>query len=183
MAELIEKSPCEGLLPVTHGDVTLSEMEMTCLSSLAPFKGQGVALSDALKEAHGMALPAVNRATGKEGARALWFGQGQVMLIGPEPASSLADHAAMTDQSDAWAMVRLQGDGAEDVLARLVPVDLRPAVFKRGHSLRTELQHMMVSITKTGDSTFLILAFRSMAHTLVHDLETAMRGVAARGPA
>lgn len=181
MADLIAKSPCEGLLPVTHGDVTLSEVGMTTLTSLSPFKGQDKALSDALKKAHGMALPAVNRATGKEGARAVWFGQGQVMLIGPSPASSLSAHGALTDQSDAWAIVRLEGAGAEDVLARLVPLDLRRGSFKRGHTVRSQLQHMMVSITRTGDNAFLILAFRSMAGTLVHDLETAMRGVAARG--
>lgn len=181
MADLIAKSPCEGVLPVTHGSVTLSEVEMTTLTSLAPFKGQDKALSDALKEAHGMALPAVNRASGKEGARTVWFGQGQAMLIGPQPDTSLAKHCAMTDQSDAWAMVRLEGEGAEDVLARLVPLDLRRAYFKRGHSARSQLQHMMVSITRTGDNAFLILAFRSMAKTLVHDLETAMQGVAARG--
>ncbi len=181
MADLMAKSPCDGLLPVSHGDVTLSEVAMTPLTSLAAFKGQDKALSAALKKAHGMAVPGVNRATGKEGARAVWFGQGQVMLIGPEPASALAKHAAMTDQSDAWALVRLEGAKAEEVLARLVPVDLRQSAFKRGHSTRTQLQHMMVSITRTGDTAFLIMAFRSMAKTLVHDLETAMQGVAARG--
>ncbi len=92
----------------------------------------------------------------------------------------MAAHAALTDQSDAWAMVRLEGAAAEDVLARLVPVDLRQSVFKRGHTARTMLQHMAVSITRISGEAFLILAFRSMAGTLVHDLETAMKGVAAR---
>lgn len=183
MADLIAKSPCGGLLPVSHGTVTLSEMDMPQLTSLAPFKGQDKALSETLKEAHGMALPAINRATGKEGARAVWFGQGQVMLVGPAPAASLAALGAVTDQSDAWTVVRLEGEAAEDVLARLVPIDLRRAQFKRGHTARTQLQHMMVSITRTGDNAFQIMAFRSMAATLVHDLETAMRGVAARATA
>lgn len=183
MADLIAKSPCEGLLPLTHGDAALSEVAMTNLTSLAPFRGQEAALSDALKDAHGMALPAANRATGKEGARAIWFGRGQVMLVGPEPDGALGSLSAVTDQSDAWAMVRLEGESAEDVLARLVPLDLRRAVFKRGHTARSQLQHMMVSVTRVGDNAFLILAFRSMAKTLVHELETAMRGVAARGAA
>ncbi|SHJ39844.1 sarcosine oxidase subunit gamma [Shimia gijangensis] len=180
MVDLMAKSPCDGLLPVEHGGVSLSEIDMTVLTSVSPYKGQDKALSAALKEAHGMAFPGINRATGKEGARAIWFGQGQAMLIGPDPASSLCVHAAVTDQSDAWVLVRLEGGRAEDVLARLVPVDLRQAAFKRGHTARTQLQHMMISVTRTGDSSFLIMAFRSMAKTLVHDLETAMRGVAAR---
>lgn len=181
MVDLMEKSPCDGLLPVQHGGVTLSEVEMTRMTSLAPFKGQDKSLSVALKKAHGMALPGVNRATGKDGARAIWFGQAQVMLIGPDADASLAAYGAMTDQSDAWALVRLEGVGSEDVLARLVPVDVRQSTFKRGHTARTQLQHLMISLTRTGDNAFLIMAFRAMAKTLVHDLETAMQGVAARG--
>ncbi|WP_270728506.1 sarcosine oxidase subunit gamma [Shimia sp. Alg240-R146] len=181
MADLIAETPCAGLLPVKAGGVTLSEVDAGAMTSLAPFKGQEKALSGALKAAHGMTFPAANRATGKGGARAIWFGQGQAMLIGPECDAALGSLAAITDQSDAWAVVRLDGAGAEDVLARLAPVDLRVAAFKRGHTARTMMQHLMVSITRVGDNAFQIMAFRSMAVTLVHELETAMKGVAARG--
>ncbi len=181
MAELIAKSPCEGLLPLTIGGVTVSEVCPDALTSLSAHRGQEKALSAALKQAHGMAAPAVNRATGKEGARAVWFGQGQVMLIGPKPEwDALAAHAALTDQSDAWAVVRIEGAQGADILARLVPVDLRKGTFKRGHTARTELQHMMVSITRVSETAVMILCFRSMAATLVHDLKSAMQGVAAR---
>jgi len=37
----------------------------------------------------------------------------------------------------------------------------------------------MASLTKTGENAFQIMVFRSMAETLVHDLKTAMEGVAA----
>jgi sarcosine oxidase subunit gamma len=40
---------------------------------------------------------------------------------------------------------------------------------------------MNVSITRIDATTFEIMAMRSMAQTLVHELEQAMRGVAARG--
>ncbi|MGX9349779.1 sarcosine oxidase subunit gamma [Shimia sp. W99] len=180
MAELLAKSPCEGLLPKEVDGLTLSEATRATMTSLSPYRGQEAALSDVLKTEHGMALPRPNRSAGKEGARAVWFGQRQVMLIGPDPALSLADHAALTDQSDAWAVVLLEGEGAEDVLARLVPLDLRREHFKKGHTARSQLQHMMVSITRVGDARFQIMAFRSMAKTLVHELEIAMIGVAAR---
>lgn len=181
MAELIARTPCAGLLPLKIGGVDLTEEDPGAMTSLEPFRGQEAALSDALKAAHGMAWPAPNRATGKAGARAVWFGRGQALLIGPEPDTALARHAALTDQSDAWAVMRLEGAQAEDVLARLVPVDLRAASFKRGHTARTELAHMMASVTRIGESAFQIMVFRSMAQTLVHDLKTAMEAVAARG--
>ena len=180
MVELVAKSPCAGMASIEFGAARLSEVEMTCLTSLSPRRGQESAFAQVLKAAHGMAFPAPNRATGKEGARVVWFGKGQVMLIGPEPDAGLLAHAAMTDQSDAWAMVRLEGEAAEDVLARLVPIDLRQSVFRRGHAARTMLGHMNVSITRVSDAAFLILGFRSMVGTLVHEIETAMKGVAVR---
>jgi methylglutamate dehydrogenase subunit D len=181
VAELTAKTPCDGLLPLTIGVTALNEVDPGTMTSLAPYKGQEAKLSAALKATHGMAYPAANRATGKSTARAIWFGRDQAMLVGPKPDTSLSAHAAVVDQSDAWAVVRLQGAGAEDVLARLVPVDLRAAQFKRGHTVRSQLQHMNVSITRIAADAFQIMAFRSMAQTLVHDLKTAMEGVAARG--
>ncbi|KUP92073.1 sarcosine oxidase subunit gamma [Tritonibacter horizontis] len=181
LKDLTATSPCAGLLPVTIGGLTLSEAVQLPMTLMAPFKGQEAALSHALEAAHGMSFPAPNRATGKAGARAVWFGRAQALLIGPVPDPALAAHAALTDLSDGWAVVRLEGERAEDVLARLVPVDVRIRVFKRGHTARTELKHMMASVTRVGTKSFQIMVFRSFAATLVHDLKTAMEGLAARG--
>lgn len=175
------KTPCEGLLPVEIGTVRMSEIAPGQITSLAPFRGQGEALSETLKTAHGMAWPAPGRSTGREGARCVWFGREQAMLLGPAPDVGLARYAALTDQSDAWAVVRIEGPLVEAVLARLVPIDLRSVAFKRGHTARTLLQHMSVSITRISENAFQIMAFRSMAGTLVHDLSAAMTAVAARG--
>ena len=180
MDKLVAKSPCEGLLPLAVGAATLSEEEPGSIHSVSPFKGKRKIVSDALKAAHGMVYPSANRATGKGGARAVWFGPAHAMLMGPTPDAALSQNAAIVDQSDAWAVVRLQGDGVEDVLARLVPVDLSGAQFKRGHTARTLLFHMSASITRVGENVFQIMVFRSMAETLVHDLKRAMEGVASR---
>ncbi|MGI9367797.1 MAG: sarcosine oxidase subunit gamma [Ruegeria sp.] len=181
MDKLIAKSPCADLLPLTVGSVTLSEEDAGAITSIAPFKGRQKALSDAMKSAHGMTYPAANRATGKSGARAVWFGHSQAMLMGPMPDASLSEFAAVVDQSDAWAVVRLEGDGAEEFLARLVPVDVRGPHFRRGHTARSLLFHMTASITRVGEKSFQIMVFRSMAKSLVHDLKRAMEGVGARG--
>ncbi len=181
MAELLSKTLCEGLLPLEIGDLRLSEVVPGQITSIAPFLGQAKALSAALKDAHGMAWPAAGRSTGRDGARCIWTGKDQSMLIGPVPNTGLARFAAFTDQSDAWAVVRIEGPLVEAVLARLMPIDLRAGVFKRGHAAQTLLQHMTVSVTRISENAFQIMAFRSMAGTLVHDLSTAMLAVAARG--
>lgn len=177
MAELIAKTPLDDMAPLTIGACTATEVDLGTLTSIAPYAG--TKMSEPFKAAHGMAWPAPNRATGKDGARAIWFGRDMVLLAGPEPSAKLAKYAALTDQSDAWAAVTLAGETAEEVLARLVPIDLSVVAFKRGHSARTQIQHMTGSITRIGNDTFLLMVFRSMAGTLLHDLQRAMASVAA----
>ncbi|WP_457647462.1 sarcosine oxidase subunit gamma [Profundibacter sp.] len=180
MVELVEKSAFEGLLPVTVGTCRIFAVPSDVMHLISPYKGQQKALSEAMKSAHGMAFPAAGRATGKEGARLVWFGLDQAMLIGPAPDARLSEFAAVVDQSDGWAVLRLQGTQAEDVLARLVPVDMRAVHFKRGQTIRTQVQHLHVSITRVGAEVFQIMVMRSMAKTLVDELQSAMRLVAAR---
>lgn len=179
MAELRVTSPCEGLLPLSIGNMSVTEEDLGQLTLISPYKDGD--LTAPFKDAHGIAWPAPNRATGKAGARAIWFGRSQVLLAGPQPVSDLADQAALVDQSDGWACVRLEGASARDVLARLVPIDVRPGVFKRGHTARTQIMHMHGSVTRIGETTYLLMVFRSMARTLVHDVKSTMEAVAARG--
>jgi sarcosine oxidase subunit gamma len=113
-------------------------------------------------------------------ARALWFGREMALLIGPAPDESLAAHAALTDQTDAWAVVHLEGRQAAEVLARLCPLDLREAVFAPGHTARSDVAHMAGSVSRLGPQTWQIMVFRSMATTLVHEVEIVMARVAAR---
>ena len=181
VVDLKPKTPLDNMVPLTIGTVTFAEIDAGSLTTVSPFLGQAGNLSDALKSVHGMTLPGPNRATGKDGARVIWFGRDQALLIGPPPHHTLAKHAALTDQTDAWATTTLTGAQATDVLARLTPLDLRDAHFKRGHTARSDLMHMNASITRLGTDTFMIMVFRSMAQTLLHDIQTAMEGVAARG--
>ena len=180
MGELKARAPLAGLLPLTIGEATLEEVETGHMTSLAPF-GDASDFSGVLEKAHGMAMPKPNRATGKDGARCIWFGRGEVLLVGPAPDKALGEHAAVVDLSDGWACAALSGAASVDVLARLVPVDLRSTTFKRGHTARTQVMHMSASITRIGADRFHILVFRSMGSTLVHDMKQAMAAVASRG--
>ncbi|WP_372893448.1 sarcosine oxidase subunit gamma [Rhodosalinus sp.] len=180
MAELTARTPCAGLLPRRAGAMRLEEVEPGRITSLMPGPGQAGALDAALRAAHGVGWPAPGAAHLSETASMIWTGMDQAMLIGPAPDPSLAAQAALTDQSDAWAVVELSGDAGPEALARLVPVDLRAHVFAEGATARTLLGHMSVSITRTGPERLRIMAFRSMAGTLVHEVHEAMESVAAR---
>lgn len=180
MVKLVAKSPCEGILPFEINGLNLTELARGRITSVAPYAGQEAAASGALKSLIGAELPAPNRSTGREGARVVWTGAGQAMVIGTAVDPSLAQHAALTDQSDAWVTFRLQGQGVENVLARLTPLDLNPGVFKKGHAARSQLGHMNAVFLKVAADAFEIMIFRSMARTAVHEIETTMRAVAAR---
>lgn len=177
MANLIALTACDGLLPVTIGGVSLTEVAPDRLMSVAPFAGQQQAVVARLQSQIGLGLPPANRSVGQDGVTVQWFGHG-VWLVWADV--SLDGVAAVTDQTDAWAVVAMTGAGGVDVLARLVPIDLRPAQFKIGHTARTLLGHISVAITRKGADAFEIMVMRSMAGTLVHELSVAMQGVATR---
>lgn len=180
MVNLVSKSPVDGLVPLKINGLSLTEIVPEQVTSVAPYAGQESAASEALTALIGAGIPAPNRSTGRDGARVVWTGAGQAMVIGPVVDPSLAQHAALTDQSDAWVTFKLQGQGVEDVLARLTPLDLNPGVFKTGHAARSQLGHMNAVFLKVAADAFEIMIFRSMARTAVHEVEIAMKAVAAR---
>ncbi|EDQ03724.1 hypothetical protein DSM14862_02194 [Sulfitobacter indolifex] len=178
MVELKAQSPFADLLPLKVGSMTVEERDLGRLTVLGGF-ASAAGLSETLEAAHGVTLPKPLQSTQKDNTRCLWFCQNEVLLVGPAPDETLANHAALVDVSDGWAAAELQGPGAEDVLARLVPVDLRSATFKPGQTLRSQLREITASITRT-DAGFLLLVYRSMAGTLVQELRRAMEAVASR---
>ncbi len=180
VVSLIAKTPLAGHLPVTVGTCTLAEVMLGPVTSLSPYRGREQALSDALMAAHGVAFPAPNRVAQGDGLRLVWSGRAQAFLTGAAPGAGLGDHAALTDQSDGWAGLHLSGTGAEAVLARLVPVDLRAPAFDVGHCARTQVQHINALIIRTGEQAFEIMVMRSFGQTAVHEITEAMRGVNAR---
>ena len=167
-----------GRAALTLAGVTLAEADLGQITSVAPFMGQDKALAGALK-ALGLSFPAPNQVSSKGDVRLVWTGRDQAFLIGAAP-QGLNGLAALTDQSDGWAALRLDGPGAGDVLARLYPLDLRAAAFPVGRVARAPLNHMSSILMRPGPQSFEMLVFRSMARTAWHEAEVAMRALAAR---
>ena len=179
MIKLLPKTAAAGLTPIKISNTKIIELDKLALTSISAYKGKPKKLSEQLKKSHGMALPHNGRATGREGARALWFGR-HTLLVGPKCDEKLTKFAILTDQSDAWVVLRMSGDLIEDVLMRLSPVDVRFKTFRTGVVLRTGLQHVNVTLHRIGANTIDVYGFRSMAKTLCHDLTQALATVAAR---
>ncbi len=177
MVKLTAKSAAHGLLPLTIGTVQVTEVADLTLTAIAPYKGKAAQAAQALTSAHGLDWPQPKRATGN-GPHAIWFGHQHILLTGAQPDPGLAKSCAVTDQTDAWVVVDVAGQGARDVLSRLTPADMRDGAFALLDTARTEIQHMQGAITRMDPDRYRVMVFRSMARTLVHDLQTAMESVA-----
>jgi len=171
VASLIAKPPLTG--EAAYAGLRLRPADPGRITSVAPFVGQEANVAKALK---GLGFPAPNRFTKNGAARLVWTGRGQAFLIGAEPAG-LAGIAALTDQSDGWACLSLTGPAAAECLMRLIPINL--TALQPGHAARAPLGHMQ-SVIMRGDDGFDLLVFRSMARTAWHEIETAMKALAAR---
>ena len=175
MGDLAARSAGAGQFPIEAGGARAAEIAPGGLWSVMPFRGRTEAVGRALP----CGWPEAGRVVEAGGLRAIWFGREAAMVSGARP-EGLDGLAAVADQSDAWVAVRLDGPAAGEVLARLVPIDLRERAFPEGAAARTQLGHMSVSILRAAGGGFEIRAFRSMAGTLAHELGRAMRAVAAR---
>jgi heterotetrameric sarcosine oxidase gamma subunit len=173
---LIAKSPLAGRFPVSHGGLALSEVPIDRMTSIAPLKGKATAVAKVLKAA-GLAFPAPNTWEGTADRMVVWTARQQAFVIGPLP-EGLAPLAALTDQSDGWARLRLEGAGAAEALMRLVPLDLRRAAT--GWAARAPLNHMQSVLICPAPGVFDVLVFRSMAVTAWAEIEEAMQSLAAR---
>ena len=177
MPELIAK-PALGRTALTRAGMMLAEVEPGRLTSVAPYPGQGAAVSAVLAPL-GLAFPGPNESLSSGAARILWTGREQAFLIGAEPPAGLNALAALTDQSDGWACLVLTGTGADQALMRLVPADLRPAAFPVGRCIRAPLNHMNTILTRT-EAGFEVFVFRSMARPAWHEIEEVMAVLEAR---
>lgn len=177
MPELIAKSPLSGVWPVAHGGLRLSEHLLGQVTSIAPLPGQEKAVAKALKPL-GLTFPAPSTFVSAGDGSLVWTARNQAFLIGIAPPDVAG--AALTDQSGGWAALRLEGVAASDALMRLYPLDLRLQSFGVGHAARAPLNHMQSILMRTAPYAFDILVFRSMARTAWHEVEAAMKTLAAR---
>lgn len=72
-------------------------------------------------------------------------------------------HALAVNVSDARASFRIRGPHARDVLAKLCPVDLDPAVFTQGRFRRTRMAQVPAALWLCADDAFQVICFRSQA--------------------
>lgn len=95
------------------------------------------------------------------------------------PLPALHDDAYVTDQSDSWAGLVIEGPSALSALERICPIDLHPDVFKVGQVTRTSMEHLAVIILRESDERYLLLSPSSSAYSFLHAVETSLQNIQA----
>ena len=166
MAKLIATGPFDGRLPLEGRGVVVEAADFEPMTLVIAARGTAPKVS-------GLTFPEPGEVRSSGTKRLIWMGPGQALLCGAEAPK--AEPLVTMDHSDAWAVARVSGDAGPDVLSRLVPLDLRVTVFPVGSTARTLIGHMTGSVIRIDEITLDLIVMRSMAGTLVHDLERALR--------
>ncbi len=180
MVRLVATDPFDGALPARVGGVELTASPVEGAVLIAPHRGAEAKVGAILQKSRGLPFPGPGETARAGAARILWAGPDRALLIGADLPEGVTEHAAVTDQGDGIAALTIAGPRVEAVLARLVPIDLRPTAFPQGRTARTLVGHMTASVTRTGEEAFEIMVMRSMAGSLLADLREAAERVDAR---
>jgi len=148
------------------------------LVSVVARAGQEGALRALVETTFGMALPAgPRRVAGRDGAF-IGIGPGKWLAGGIAPAAlaPLAGLAAIVDQSGAYGVLSLTGEGARRLLGRAVAIDLDDTVFGAGSVATTIIEHVGVTLARTAVTppSYELYVVRSYAESLAHWLHEAM---------
>jgi len=143
---------------------------LSVASVIAKRRNEG-ALAKLVTARYGLELPSTCRAVGGAVHTFLWAGPGQWLAVAQhgESFADLSGAAAVIDQSDARAALRLTGPNVRDMLAKGCMIDLHPSAFPPGAAALTSIAHIGIHLWRIderldgGDPAFDLLVARSMA--------------------
>jgi methylglutamate dehydrogenase subunit D len=127
----------------------------------------------------GVDLARIGAAAG-EGPSLLGVGPGAWLAVEEDAQPDFADRlqqdlaglASVSDQSSAYAVLRLSGPGARTVLQRGASIDFHSDVFRVGSVAVTVIAHIGVVIWQVDDApTYDVFVFRSFAESFRHWLD------------
>ena len=166
------------------GFVTVEEIGPTGMISLRGDLADP-AMAKAVKAAAGLALPDRRGIVSGDGHAVGWMSPDELLLVLPydEVPKALAalekalksSHYLAANVSDARAVFRIRGAGVRDVLAKLTPTDLSPAVFTTGMLRRTRLAQVAAAFWISGADEVTIVSFRSVADYVFGLLELSAK--------
>lgn len=160
------------------GDTLLNEVVDLSIYSIGLALQPGAALASIEKNL-GTAWPVTGKSTSNADSTyqllGLQLDQVFVLASGDSALPELDASAYITDQSDSWVGLRLQGAKSHESLERICPIDLHPGVFASGSVTRTTMEHLAVIVLCESQDSYLLLSPTSSAQSFLHAVETSVR--------
>lgn len=144
-------------------------------------------LKRAVKSATGHAIPKAGKIAGSGTKGVVWMSPDELLVMVPydtvadvwaQIAADMGDaHHLAADVSDARAVFTVSGANAQEVLARVCPVDLHRDSFAVGDFRRTRLAQIAAAFWKH-DTGFDVVCFRSVGDYAQGVLQRSTQGQA-----
>jgi heterotetrameric sarcosine oxidase gamma subunit len=158
---------------VGQAGVSVTAWDAPGIASLIVGDGNEAALASIARERFGLELPMTPQVSASDTHALVWTGPGQWLLVAQGRAGfagdmqALADVAAVAEQSDGRAGLRLSGPRVRDALAKGCMIDLHSSAFPIGSTALTSIAHIGVHLWRAEDgpdgAVFEIMVARSMA--------------------
>ena len=168
------RSAFAGIDPILHdpaAGLLIERLDDGPLVRLASRRGQEATLASLVRRHYGIELPSGPAFTAHDGVAFIGIAPGAWMVTGVELSAleqALGTAASLFDWSDSRALLRLGGPMVRDVLAKGLPVDLHPRVFRSGCVAVTRIGHIGVTLWQTDDAPHYLVAMpRSYAGDLL----------------
>jgi methylglutamate dehydrogenase subunit D len=150
--------------------VRVSPREGLKLATVIGHRDRSAEVDRLLSEALGAEPPRTPKVARGPDGDLIWSGPDQWLLASRsaelmrQVAARLAGVAAVSDQSDARAVLRLSGPQIRSVFAKGCMIDLHPRVFRPGDVALTSIAHVGVQLWQIDDGpSYELAVFRSMA--------------------
>ncbi|PKP69605.1 MAG: sarcosine oxidase subunit gamma [Alphaproteobacteria bacterium HGW-Alphaproteobacteria-4] len=141
------------------------------------------AVASAVKAATGCALPARRAITTQGENSAAWMSPDELLLLVPYPEAAATSatleaalkgrHALVANVSDARALFRVTGPKADQVLAKLCPVDF--ATLPAAEIRRTRAAQVAAALWRSNPDEISLICFRSVARYMFDLLAVSAR--------
>ena len=155
-------------------------VKVACESNIGMITLRGSITSKGLGAALGKSLPKVREVVDRKDMRIAWMSPDELLVLCPKANVAdlmanfdkllCAQHALVSDVSDARAVFSLKGANVREVVAKLAPVDMAPGQFEPGEMRRTRFGQIAAAFWMTGEDEVTIICFRSVAEYMYKQL-------------
>ena len=90
---------------------------------------------------------------------------------------NVMDYVYLTEQSDAWVIIKISGLTVETCLERMCPIDISRDHFKVNQVARTVMEYLSVIIIKVEQDSFLLMSPSSSSLSFLQTIETSAKHI------